>query len=164
MRILSLLTLLFAVAINADEAVRSDAVPRADLWIAHLDYFTAAHPQLSDEQKSIVAQGRALLAGGLLAKLRSKDGREAADTRRALEAFKGRASSAFSRELYAEAFVRLNQPRLATPGVPGGATSMMPDCECSGSGECGGFECYNVTCRFQPGCGMFGTEICVGLC
>jgi hypothetical protein len=143
-----------------------DAVLETNLWIAHLDQYQAQHSELTEEQQSVILQGRDLLAAGLLHRLRSADARDAADARDLFEAFKARASNAFSRAAYAEAFVRLGRPSSSRQSnAPGGAVSMIPDCDCNPSlGDCGG-ECVTGSCRVMPdGCGTFGTSICYGLC
>jgi hypothetical protein len=148
-----LFTLIFALsAYSADQTLQTDR------WISHLTRYEATHSELTDEQRSILLQGRDLLAAGLLRQLRSSDTREAADAHRVLDAFKARASNAFSRDAYAEAFIRLGR-------APRTAVSMVPECDCNAStGECGG-ECVTGSCRAMPeGCGTFGTDACFGLC
>ncbi len=155
-----LFTLIFALsAHSADQPVNRPA--NADLWIAHLDRYEAAHSDLTDEQRLVLSQGRDLLAGGLLRQLRSPNGMEAAEAQRMLAAFKARASNAFSREAYAEAFVRLPRPSSQS------AVPMYPYCDCNEyTGDCAG-ECVTGGggCRATPdGCGTFGTDPCFGLC
>lgn len=138
---------------------------QTDLWISHLTRFVSVHAELTDEQRSIVLQGRDLLAAGLLQRLHSSDGREAADARNALAAFKARASSSFSSDVYAEAFIRRDKPKSpARLRPPSSAIPMVPDCDCSSAtGECPG-SCMSG-CRATPeGCGMFQADPCFGLC
>lgn len=132
------------------------------LWIYHLDQFVTTHPQLTAEQRAIVAEGRRLLQEGVLERLQSPVATESQAARKALDAFIARASASFTRGLYSEAFVRLERGPRAKP--PLAATAMIPDCDCSPSdGNCG--ECVTGSCRVMPdGCGTFGTSICYGLC
>ena len=133
---------------------------QTELWLSHLTRFAVEHPGLTTEQQSIVAEGRDLLSAGILGRVHSPDTREADEARRTLVSFKARASSAFPKALYTEAFVRLLRPE-----VPGKAIAMIPNCDCNPStGDCGG-ECVTGACRVQPdGCGLFGTDLCYGLC
>jgi len=143
-----------------------DAALQTNLWISHLARYEAMHSGLTDEQRSILLQGRDLLAAGLLRRLGSPNAGEAADAHSALAEFKARASNAFSMEAYAEAFVRLGRSSSSRQSrVPGAAVPMVPYCDCNpGSGECGG-ECVTGSCRAMPdGCGIFGTDPCFGLC
>jgi hypothetical protein len=167
-----LLTVILALSVSAADGAAvipagspSDPALQTDLWISHLKNFAAAHPELTNEQRGVVSEGSELLAEGLLRHLRSTAAGEVADARKALEAFKTRASELFSRELYAEAFVRLERPAVPLkPGVPGSATPRIPDCDCNPtSGACG--ECVTGSCRVMPdGCGTMGTDLCYGLC
>ena len=156
-------TLLCLLLVLPAAAATRDA--KTDLWIAHLTQFTAAHPELTDEQRSVVFQGVDLLAAGMLKQLHSPTASEAADARRALDTFKARAAGAFPKPLYAEAFVRLGRsPLPAKLEKPGGAAPRIPDCDCApGSGDCAG-DCVTGSCRVMPDCGAFGTDICTGLC
>jgi hypothetical protein len=150
---------------EASEGSSYDPALQEDLWISHLTRFIGIHSELTDEQRSILLQGRDLLAAGLLRRLHSSDAREAADARIALATFKARASSSFSSQVYAEAFVRLEKPKSpARLRPPSSAIPMVPWCDCNSySGECAG-ECMSG-CRAMPeGCGMYGTDPCFGLC
>jgi hypothetical protein len=143
----------------------SDPTLQTDLWISHLKRFMAAH-ELTGEQQAVVAEGSDLLANGLLRRIHSAAAGEATEARSALSSFKARASRVFSKELYIEAFVRLERPSsLLKAGVPGSATPQIPYCDCDPStGDCAG-ECVTGHCRVMPdGCGIFGSQICYGLC
>jgi len=149
------------------EASGSERAVRAELWIQHLDQFAATHPGLTDEQRSIVLAGRELLSGGVLQSLQSSAPKQVEAARRSMLAFEARASQSFSRELYAEAFVRLAErpQRARTSGIQ--LVSMLkPECFCNPNyNECGGGECFTGGCLVMPdGCGTFGWDICTGLC
>lgn len=147
-----LLVLVCALSINAA------TIDRTDAWIAHLDRFAAAHPELTEAQKALVTEARAMLADGVGAKVRAND----ADARAAFAVFKTRAANAFSRELYLAAFVRLEQPA-SMAGWRGSAKSMIPDCDCNPNVPgCG--ECVPGSCRVVQGCGEFEWELCTGMC
>jgi hypothetical protein len=144
-----------------------DPALQTNLWVSHLTRFASVHSEMTDEQRSIVLQGRDLLAGGLLLRLHSSDVREAATARGVLAAFKTRASDSFSREAYAEVFVRLRQPSSSSRlRPPSSAIPTVPYCDCNSyTGECGGGACVTGSCRAMPeGCGTFGTDACFGLC
>ncbi|HEV7922432.1 MAG TPA: bacteriocin fulvocin C-related protein [Thermoanaerobaculia bacterium] len=160
-----LLALMFGLSASAanggDRPLQRPAAP-TELWITHLERFVAAHPELTEEQRAVVADGTRLLAGGLLQKVRSA----VPEAKSALASFKARAASSFSKELYREAFVRLERPSVSLRAeLPGGATPRIPYCDCvPNSGDCGG-ECVTGVCRAMPeGCGIFGTDACFGLC
>ena len=155
---ISLLTVICALVTHAaGPGTQSTAT---DLWVSHLTRFADTHSELTEEQRAIVLEGRDLVADGLLGRFRSADPREAAAARTALASFKTRAASAFSRELYAEAFVR--PPQLHAPAR---ALPMVPNCDCNpGGGECLS-DCVTGSCRAMPeGCGTFGLDACFGLC
>jgi hypothetical protein len=150
---------------ETSEVSSYDPALRAELWISHLTRFVGVHTELTDEQRSIVLQGRDLVSAGLLRRLHSPDAREAADARTALATFKARASSSFSRDVYAEAFIRLEKPKSPSRiRPPSSAIPMVPDCDCSSAtGECPG-SCMSG-CRATPeGCGTFDGDPCFGLC
>lgn len=149
--------MLCALSIGAAEPPLLPAAD-TDRWIAHLSQFAASHPGLTAAQQAIVTEGQELLRQGLRAKFRSPDAEEAADARRTLEAFKLRASRAFSRQLFADAFLRIAKP-------PRDASAMAPDCDCNDyTGECLS-DCVTGSCRAMPeGCGFMGFDACFGLC
>jgi hypothetical protein len=142
---------------------------QTELWALHLSRFTSAHPELTDEQRSVVFEARGLLATGLLQSLRSPDPEVAEAARNALLYFEARASRSFTKELYAEAFVRLGP---AIPRTPAEREAWMkvaplsPDCYCNPNfDDCGGGECFTGGCRVMPdGCGTFQAWICTGFC
>jgi len=143
-----------------------NAATKTDLWIAHLTSFLATHSDLTAEQRAVVVEGRELLADGLLSRLHSPSAKEAADARAALSSLKMRASASLPKALYAEAFVRLPRPASSAPQtLPGSAMPMITNCNCEpNTGDCPG-ECLTGSCRIMPdGCGIFGTDICTGLC
>lgn len=143
---------------------RFDGAAKAELWMLHLEKFAAAHPELTDAQRAIIAEGRALLASGVLQALKSRSSAEVEDARTAMLMFEGRATRLFSRELYSAAFVRLGPPTKSTSVLR--VSSLRPECFCNPNyNECSGFECNTGGCLVMPdGCGTFGWDICTGMC
>ena len=156
-RLLCLLAVMFTVTLSADLPSFTSARTHTD-WIAHLDRFAAAHPELTNAQKAVVADGRELLEGGLLGRMHSADTAEAAEARRAFESFQARAMRTFSNALFNEGFTRPAQPGTKS-------RAMIPDCDCDpNAGDCPG-DCVTGSCRVMPeGCGLWGQGICWGRC
>ena len=153
-------TLVCLIAICALFVPTLSADDRTDAWVAHLTQFTAAHPELTVEQKAVIQEARTLLEAGLLPNLRSADATLVSITRSMYDSFKTRAVSVFPKELYAEAFVR--PAKTIRIGIPGGAVSRIPDCDCNSETSC---DCVGGGCRVtQDGCGPLGGSICTGLC
>jgi hypothetical protein len=141
-----------------------DGRTKAELWMLHLEKFVAAHPELTDAQRAVIAEGRALLASGVLQALKSKSSAEVEDARNAVLTFEARATRLFSRELYSAAFVRLGPPTKSVSVLR--VSSLRPECFCNPYyNECSGGECYTGECWVMPeGCGTFGLDICTGMC
>lgn len=143
---------------------RFDGGTKAELWMLHLEKFVVAHPELTDAQRAVIAEGRVLLASGVLQALKSKSSAEVEDARNAMLTFEARATPLFSRELYSAAFVRLGPPTKSTSILQ--VSSLRPECFCNPNyNECSGGECFTGGCLVMPdGCGTFGTDICTGMC
>ncbi|HYI09577.1 MAG TPA: bacteriocin fulvocin C-related protein [Thermoanaerobaculia bacterium] len=143
----------------------SEPAARAALWVQHLENFVAAHPELTEEQRSFITEGRALLEGGVLQALRSAEPREVESARAAMKGFEARASRSFSRELFAQAFVRLGRKQRQSTGIVQ-VPNLRPECFCNPMwDECSGGECYTGECLVMPeGCGPFGWGNCTGMC
>jgi hypothetical protein len=143
---------------------RFDGAAKAELWTLHLEKFVAAHPELTDPQRAIIAEGRDLLASGVLKALKSTSSTEVEDARNAILAFEVRATRLFSRELYSAAFVRLGPPAKSASVLQ--VSSLRPECFCNPYYDsCSGGECYTGACLVMPeGCGTFGWDICTGMC
>jgi len=131
-----------------------------ELWTLHLQRFLAAHPELSGEQRSLVFEGLGMISSGLLHRTDDPAAKSL------VAAFKQRAQQQFDRDTFADAFVRLGgrPDRSRGDRRPSRVRTTIPDCACADEGDCGGFDCYNFTCRFVEGCGPFGFDICTGLC
>jgi hypothetical protein len=143
---------------------RFDGTAKAELWTLHLEKFVAAHPELTDPQRAMIAEGTELLASGVLKALKSTSSVEVEDARNAILAFEARATRLFSRELYSAAFVRLGPPTKSASVLQ--VSSLRPECFCNPYyDECSGGECYTGLCWVMPdGCGTFGWDICTGMC
>ncbi len=143
---------------------RFDGAAKAGLWTLHLEKFVAAHPELTDEQRVLIAEARELLGSEVLQALESKSPAEVADAKNAIQAFEGRATKSFSRELYSAAFVRLGPPTKSTTVLR--VASFRPDCYCNPNfDECDGGACSTGWCWTTPyGCGTFGGSMCTGMC
>lgn len=143
---------------------RFDGAAKAELWTLHLAAFVAAHPELTDQQRAVIAEGRELLKSGVLEALKSESSGEAEDARNAMLTFEAKARRLFSRELYSAAFVRLGPPTKSATVLR--VNSLRPECYCNPNyDECGGGECYTGGCWVMPeGCGTFGWDICTGMC
>ena len=143
---------------------RFDGAAKAELWTLHLAAFVAAHPELTDQQRAVIAEGRELLKSGVLEALKSESSGEAEDARNAMLTFEAKARRLFSRELYSAAFVRLGPPTKSATVLR--VSSLRPECYCNPNyDECGGGECYTGGCWVMPeGCGTFGWDICTGMC
>jgi hypothetical protein len=143
----------------------SDPAVQSGLWMAHLTQYLDTHPQLTDDQRSVVMAGRELVANGLLHQLRSPNAAVATNAHAMLAAFEARAWEHFSKEAYAEAFIRVKRPAASRSLVPGDAKPMAPECDCNWyTGECGD-SCPTGNCIAMPtGCGTMGGVGCFGLC
>ncbi len=143
---------------------RFDAAAKAELWTLHLAQFVAAHQELTDQQHAVIAEGRALLASGVLQALKSESSDEVEDAKHSMLTFEAKARRSFSRELYSAAFVRLGPPTKSTTVLR--VNSLRPECYCNPNyDECWGGECYTGLCWVMPdGCGTFGWDLCTGMC
>jgi hypothetical protein len=139
---------------------------RVAVWMHNMDQFAVRHPQLTAEQRTVLAEGRELLATPNYFDIVQSSPSWPLKQQR-LAAHKERAERAFSRQMLYEAFIRIGEEPFA------GAKIVRPDSKTPPCNCINGFECYYVgscvvdpdnVCLMTNTCGWWGGDWCTGTC
>jgi hypothetical protein len=148
---------------------------KAALWSYHLSLFLAAHPELSEQQRAVIAEARQQIASIHFFEIVPASP-EWPSKRASLEALTIKANATFTPALVREAFLKLGtgasalrtDERSVTSIVAPHAETTYP-CEChSATWDCSG---WNSSCIYggdfcfeRIGCGFWHEDSCDGMC
>jgi hypothetical protein len=171
---------------SSDPATRRDLYSpltvqmKEDLWTVQLEHFINQHPELDQEQRSVVYEALGLLAAGVL-----EQDSAAQDFATRTSHLQQRAGAVFSRSWVEAAFVKLGAPETPMTMLRSGnntdesRASIEPArhiswlCDCNTDPQqdfCGGLtgpeHCIGGkrVCTFTTGCGWWWSYGCDGYC